>query len=215
MEDQLRTRESLLGRLRDNGAEADWEQFYKQYRWVIISFCRKQGLDEFSAQDVLQETMVLLMRKLPEFYYDRSRGKFRNWLLALVAGKISDARKRAARANLATLSEVEAGEAALVAKGEPVDACLEKAWMHATLEQALLRVQLDPRVKKVTFEIFKCCFANAAPVNEIARQFNLTENAVYQVKNRMMRRLREEVEAMGRWGERDREVTAMAKHEAI
>jgi DNA-directed RNA polymerase specialized sigma24 family protein len=41
----------------------DWELFYNQYRDVIFCFSRRQGLDESAACDVLQETMVLLMRK--------------------------------------------------------------------------------------------------------------------------------------------------------
>jgi DNA-directed RNA polymerase specialized sigma24 family protein len=41
-----------------------------------LRYARKLGLDETQAQDVLQETMVALMRILPEFAYDRNKGSF-------------------------------------------------------------------------------------------------------------------------------------------
>ena len=91
------TRKSLLARLKTASNNNDWEALYEQYSAIILSFCLKQGLDEFGARDVLQETMILLMRKLPGFEYDPQKGRFRNWLLALVAGKVRDAHRRSRR----------------------------------------------------------------------------------------------------------------------
>jgi DNA-directed RNA polymerase specialized sigma24 family protein len=40
----------------------------------VLGYARKLGLDDVSSQDVLQETMVALMRVLPGFQYDPRRG---------------------------------------------------------------------------------------------------------------------------------------------
>src|SRR5580658_1242378 len=105
MNEDLQTRRSLLARLGSESQNADWEQFYNQYWAVILFFAQKQGLDEASARDVLQETMILLMRKFPGFVYDPERGRFRNWLLTLVAGKARDAMRRAARSRTISIHE--------------------------------------------------------------------------------------------------------------
>lgn len=196
MNDDLRTRKSLLFRLRTQQADGDWEQLYNQYRSIILSFCQKQGLDEFSSQDVLQETMVLLIRKLPEFEYDPTRGRFRNWLLTLVAGKLSDARRRAQRAKLVSLNEIEVEGGFSLSKEETAIQILEKDWMQAMVEEGLRRIRSDPRVKPETFEIFQSCAINGCSVADVARKYSLNENAIYQIKNRMIRRLTREVSVL-------------------
>jgi RNA polymerase sigma-70 factor (ECF subfamily) len=184
---ELTTRKSLLSRLRKANEDADWQHLYDQYRGVILSFCRKQGIDDFSADDVLQETFILLMRKLPSFQYDPARGKFRNWLLQLVAGKIKDARKRAWRARLISLEDLELGESC--GNDEEVTESVDRAWRQAVMEEALRRIKADPRTKPQTFLIFQSYAMKGASVCQVAREFDVEENVVYQIKNRMLRRL--------------------------
>ncbi len=74
----LATRLSLLHRLKQAPAEIDWREFYAKYNAVILSFARKQGADDHTAEDVLQEAMMVVMRKLPSFEYDKQKGSFRN-----------------------------------------------------------------------------------------------------------------------------------------
>src|SRR4051812_13573087 len=90
----LVTRLSLIHRLKGAPAQADWEHFYSKYSTVILSFAQKRGLDEHSACDALQETMMVVMRKLPTFEYDAERGRFRNWLLTIVANKVRESVRR-------------------------------------------------------------------------------------------------------------------------
>jgi len=193
---ELKTRESLLSRLRKTGEDGDWQSFYDQYRHVILSFCRRQGLDEFSAHDVLQETVILLMRKLPEFRYDPAQGKFRNWLLKLVARKISDARKRARRARLVFVEESSGQMREACSDEAGVTESVENAWRQALMEEALRRIKSDPRTRPETFLIFQNYVLNGASVSEVARTFEVEENVVYQIKNRMLRRLTAEVEML-------------------
>lgn len=193
---ELTTRKSLLSRLRKANDDRDWQSFYDQYRGVIISFCRKEGLDGFSAQDVLQETVILLMRKLPEFQYDPARGKFRNWLLKLVAGKVRDAHKRAHRARLVSIEEVFDDMTEPCSGVGEVSETLENSWRQALIEEALRRIKADPRTQPRTFEVFQSYVLNGASVADVAQAFQMEENAVYQIKNRMLQRLEAEVTAL-------------------
>ncbi|MEO6740438.1 MAG: sigma factor [Chthoniobacteraceae bacterium] len=63
----LPTRLSLLDRLKQASADADWRHFYAKYNAVIVSFARRHGADDHPAADVLQEAMIVMMRKLPAF----------------------------------------------------------------------------------------------------------------------------------------------------
>jgi len=192
----LKTSATQLRNLQCRGSDSDWESFYEKYAGVILSFCRNQGIDDFSARDVLQETMILLMRKLPVFEYSSDRGRFRNWLLTLVYGKIRDARRRLRRLAELPLSEIPPAESEAVAVryGTEVDEDVEIAWKQALIEEGLRRVKQNTRLKPETLALFETCVIKNMSIPDAARKFQLQENNIYQIKNRLLRMVREEVE---------------------
>jgi RNA polymerase sigma-70 factor (ECF subfamily) len=188
----LGTQKSLLERLSAAAREGDWEIFYAKYAAVIVSFAQKQGLDEHGARDVLQETMLMVMRKLPQFRYDPAQGRFRNWLLSIVANKVREARKRAKPGRFVSLdAETESGEkihepAVEASAGEDLDV----SWRQSLLEEAFRQLTEDPYTKPETLAVFRAFAMEGRAVGEVAVQFGLKENAVYQIKNRLMNRLK-------------------------
>jgi RNA polymerase sigma factor (sigma-70 family) len=197
----LVTRISLIKRLKQTPVESDWEQFYAKYCAVILSFARKQGLDEHTAHDALQETMMVVIRKLPDFEYDAERGRFRNWLMTIVANKAREAKRRSHVDKLLSMDaspEDGAGSFhdSLAADDPGASENVEDAWRQSLIEGALQRVLADPRTKPETVEVFRACALENRPVAEVAAQFGLKENAVYQIKNRMLARIKEFVTAM-------------------
>ncbi len=197
----LSTRISLIQRLKQAPAQRDWEQFYSKYHAVILSFARKQGLDEHSAFDALQETMMVVMRKLPAFEYDAGRGRFRNWLMTIVANKVREARRRSHMDKLLSMDAPQ-GDGTddlhehLAAEEPDASVQLEEAWRQSLVEEALRRVLGDPRTKPETVEVFRACALDNEPVAQVAARFGLKENAVYQIKNRLMARLKDIINAM-------------------
>ena len=65
--------------------------------------------------------------------------------------------------------------------------------MQGLVEEALRRIQRDPKTKAETFEVFHAYVIAGNSVPDVARQFRLQENAVYQIKNRLLKRLRDEI----------------------
>jgi hypothetical protein len=78
--------------------------------------------------------------------------------------------------------------------GRPHDA----RWQECLLEEALRRMQSDPAVEPRTLEVFRAYAVEGVDAAEVARRFGLKENAVYQIKNRMGRRIKAEVALVGR-----------------
>ena len=195
--DDQPTRQSLLQRLKHSSGNRDWEDFYRQYAGVILRFCRYRGLDEWSSRDVLQETMILVIRKLPVFEYDPARGRFRNWLLTLVSGKVRDAMRRSHRAQVSSLEDPASAAAVAAAIAPDLGGvqALDNAWRHSIVEEALERIQRDPKTKPGTLAVFRACFAGQ-DVAEVARAFQLQPNAVSQIKDRLSKRLRAEIAAL-------------------
>lgn len=191
------TNETLLDRVKATDAHDAWRLFYQQYWAVILAYARKLGLNEYQAEEVLQETMVALMRQLPGFFYDRSKGKFRNFLLTIVHRKSLASLRRSKRERDTHIPWEPEMESQYAAKSRKDDSRTspeaEVRWRKSVVEVVLAELARDPRLGPETMAVF-CAYAiEGRPVVEVATEFGLKENAVYQIKNRLSRRVQNEV----------------------
>src|SRR4051812_46686272 len=92
--DSMPTRRTLLSRLRDLDDHESWRTFFDLYWRLLYNVARKSGLDDSSAQEVVQETVIGVAQKMPEFRYDPTRGTFRQWLLRITRRRIIDHLRR-------------------------------------------------------------------------------------------------------------------------
>lgn len=193
----MQTSSTLLWRVRDPTDQEAWTRFYGFYAPLVVGFSRQRGCDPHMANDVLQETMVCLMKQISCFAYDPGRGMFRSFLLKIVHARIIDAFRRARRLTLMD-GPTAARVADLPSERDP-DA-LEKQWDGAWYQQLMgealgrVRGKIDAR----TFRSFEMYVLEERPVGEVATALGLTPNAVYQQKNRVMRLLREHVAVLRR-----------------
>lgn len=190
------TRESLLDSLKVENAHEAWREFYHLYWAALLRYARKLGLGEHQAEEVLQETMVALMRLLPHFAYDRGKGKFRNFLLTIVHRKSLAMLRRNSRNSEVVWKELRDGLADPYGNGATADAEALALWQEALWEEAIRRVRDDGRLANRTYPVFEAYVLQRRPATEVAQTFGLKENAVYQIRNRILRRVHAEVERL-------------------
>lgn len=89
----MQTRASLLLNMK-HYSESHWQEFYDLYSSLIYHYARGKGCSDTMASDVLQETLMTLYRKLPDFDYDSGKGKFRSWLMRITHSRMVDAWRR-------------------------------------------------------------------------------------------------------------------------
>ena len=131
--------------------QAAWDRFVEHYGPKIYGWCRQWHLQEADAEDVTQNVLLCLARKLRTFAYDPSRS-FRGSLRTLTEHACSDffAERPGERAS---------GDSAVleVLKSAPARADLlarlEEQFDQELMGEALARVRL--RVKPQTWEAFR------------------------------------------------------------
>jgi len=84
------TRASLLKRIKDPADQKSWREFFDIYWRLIYAVAVKAGLNDAEAQDVVQETVIGVTKKMPGFEYVPGRDSFKGWLLQLTRWKIAD-----------------------------------------------------------------------------------------------------------------------------
>ena len=96
-DDRHPTRPSLLERLKTPEDQASWETFYAAYRRLIHGAGLQAGLSEEEAKDLVQDTFLVLARRMPEFEYDPARCSFKSWLRLVVRCRIRDRLRKRGR----------------------------------------------------------------------------------------------------------------------
>src|SRR4051812_50050746 len=77
------TDKSLLRRLDDRADAASWQQFLTIYTPLIRGWLRRHGVPPADAEDLTQEVLGVVVRKLPGFRHNQRGGAFRTWLRAI------------------------------------------------------------------------------------------------------------------------------------
>jgi RNA polymerase sigma-70 factor (ECF subfamily) len=185
------TRINLLTRLgQDPPDQAGWDEFVERYGRHIYLWCRHWRLQHADAEDVTQDILVKLTRRLRDFVYDPSRS-FRGWLKTVAHHAwrdFVDSRRHARRA----AGDSQAQEVMLTVEArEDLAQKLEAAFDLELLEAAKVRVRL--RVAPHTWEAFRLLALEGLPVAEVAARVHLRVAMVYVAKSKVQRMLQEEI----------------------
>ena len=84
------TRKSLLVRLKDWEDQESWRRFFDTYWRFIYSAAQKAGLGDTEAQEVVQEAVISVAKKMGDFQYDSNAGSFKGSLMQLTRWRITD-----------------------------------------------------------------------------------------------------------------------------
>jgi RNA polymerase sigma-70 factor (ECF subfamily) len=183
------THPSLLSRVRDPADAAAWREFEARYRELIRRYCRRRGLQAADAEDVGQLVMLALARALQHFAFDRSRGRFRDYLGRVVNNAIQRHASRPKRSP--ALLDTAVLDSLIIPDGAGGDEPWEAEWMQHHYRLAMLAVRSECAPSSLT--VFEQLLSGAS-VALVAERNGMTADAVYKIKQRMRDRLRERVE---------------------
>lgn len=171
---------TLLKDLSNGSPSVRWTDFYHRYEEPMRAFLRTR-FPSVEADDILQETLLALMKALPNYVYTPdAHGHFRNYLIGIVKHKAEDALHRQSReAKLRNELREQPN------RPEPEDA----SWKDDVLQVALDQLMADTTISPRTHEVFRQVALQHEPAETVAERFGLTANNVYQIKKRQIERL--------------------------
>ena len=204
--DPILTRHSLLNRLKVWDDQTSWQDFFDMYWQLIYNVAVKAGLSDTEAQEVVQETVIAVARKIGEFKADPAQGSFSAWLMQLTRWRIADQwRKRGKVGQASRLSGAgetpalrsdDTGSTCEIERipdpaGVALDAVWQAEWEKHLMAAALERVkgQVSPR----HFQMFDLHVRQELSVADTARTLQASVAAVYMAKHRVARLVKKEL----------------------
>ena len=197
MNDPARTPTTSETLLRDLAARPDsprTEEFARLYepvlrRYVAASRIGHAPIQPADRDDLVQEVFLAVRSALPGFRYVPGRSSFRAYLRRAVRNAVLRLQRRPAPVPPAL---ADARPAAPSAAGDESETQL-RIW---TL--ALARVFRSGRFSPNTQAVFRRVALEGESPATVGREFKLKPNAVYQIRNRILRAVRDELDRLGR-----------------
>jgi RNA polymerase sigma-70 factor (ECF subfamily) len=187
------TRKSLLVRLKNWGDEESWREFYKIYERLIYETALKAGLRNVEAQEVVQETLLSVAKKIAGFSYDPEIGSFKGWLLQITRRRIVDQlRKRKPETSPTPAGTGWPNLEQLSDPSSRLEALWNEEWHQALLDMA--RVVVKRKVGLKQYRMFDLYVLQQLPLKKVTKTLGVNAAQVYMAKYRVAKLLKNELQ---------------------
>jgi len=191
---EFRTSISLIARVRDRTDVESWREFHEFYQPLLRRYMRSLGLEEHTANDVIQDVFVRLLQSLPTFELDSKRGRFRSYLWKLTYSALVDQARRVKVRRQAEEEWVQRFQSADEAESLKVHHELNEINHQQILARAL------PRVRSETSSTAWTCFEQRLlrdrPGSVIAAELGISAKAVFVYASRVLKAVRKQCAAI-------------------
>jgi RNA polymerase sigma-70 factor (ECF subfamily) len=182
---------SLLECLRQEPNAAAWRRLVELYTPLIRNWLVRHALQNQDVDDLVQDVLSVVVRKMPEFERRPRTGAFRCWLRNITVNCLRDF-WRGQRFRPRATGDSDFGH--VLDQLEDPTSTLSVMWDkehddHVT--QRLLEM-IRPRFEPKTWTAFQRVALEGVPVDQVAEELGMTANAVFIAKSRVVHLLRQE-----------------------
>jgi RNA polymerase sigma-70 factor (ECF subfamily) len=185
------TSTSLLKRVQSGSDGESWNRLVEVYTPLIRGWLGRWSHLNHDADDLVQEVMAVVVRKLPEFRRQPRPGAFRCWLRTITVNCLR-AHWRACQSRPTVVGDTDFIQ--LLEQLEDPASGLSRQWDEEHdrhVFQRLLEI-VRPHFEPATWDAFRLVALEGKSPDEAAAELELTVNAVFIAKSRVLRRLRQE-----------------------
>ncbi|MFM9010529.1 MAG: RNA polymerase sigma factor [Planctomycetota bacterium] len=185
------TSASLLDLLKDDPDSGHWRRFIELYCPLIRHWLRRHTLAASDTDDLVQEVLAVVVRRLPEFHRQPRTGAFRAWLRTITGNCLRDFwRAQRVRPRVTGAGDFQAVLEQLADSAS----ALSRQWdeEHDRFVTRTLLDTIRPEFHDRTWRAFHGVAIDGRPPDDVAKELGVTVNAVFIAKSRVLSRLRSE-----------------------
>ena len=183
------TKGSLLAAVK-KGDEISWNSFYDMYKPLILLKGGDLRLNQTEKEELVQLVMLSFFNSSQTFCYDKSKGRFRDYLKRVIYNKACDLMRKRPD-DTVSAEELEKELASI-----PWE--VENRWDAEYKEIVSARAfeELKLRCDPTTLQSYDLFVRQNIPAKKVAAMLGIKANAVYQHKSRVEEMLRQIVKEL-------------------
>jgi RNA polymerase sigma factor (sigma-70 family) len=190
-DNNYKTRQTLLEKIKDKHDDAAWEDFVFYYRKFITILCRKMNVTHHDSEEIVQKVLLKSWKALPEFEYDEKK-KFRGWLCTVTKNTVNEFFRYVGRQN----NKIENASKENIInplhdKSLPeIDVIAEAEWNTYIANMALLNIKdtFNEKMIKIFLEL-----SEGATPSEVSEKMGIPKSTIAVYKQRVKEKLQDEI----------------------
>jgi RNA polymerase sigma-70 factor (ECF subfamily) len=185
---------SLLDRLQQKPAPADWQRLVELYTPLLRDWLARYPALRQEADDLIQEILRCIVAKIPDFRRQRT-GSFRRWLQVISANCINLYwRKQRGKPSAIGGDDGEQFLSQLADPVSPLDRSIDGEYSRYVVRRLVQLIQ--PEFQPQTWQAFQRHVLDGLPPAVVADELGISVNAVLIARSRILKRLREEAQGL-------------------
>lgn len=182
------TRLSILARVQETNAGTSWTEFSEIYDGLIRGWLHRQGIQSQDADDIHQEVMTVVLRRIGQFEHNGRTGAFRAWLRTITSNCLRDFWKKANRrspggpnlAEMAAELQDETSQQSLLWNAE-----------HDKYVVEHLLARVSERLTEKSVTVFRRIVIDEEDAESVANEMGMTLGAARVAQHRVLKTLKE------------------------
>ncbi|MEM7784448.1 MAG: sigma-70 family RNA polymerase sigma factor [Planctomycetota bacterium] len=180
---------SLLDSLQDQEDQVAWQRMFEVYTPLIRKWLVRFHAPSTDVDDLAQNVMTVVIRKLPEFSHAGRTGAFRAWLRTITRNCLLEFWRKNKLTPTATGKTSFQDNLNQLSNDQSE---LSQQWNREYDQHvvASLLKTIQPEFRPKTWESFRLFVMEDKPAKEVAEILGVSVNTVFIAKSRVMSRLR-------------------------
>jgi RNA polymerase sigma factor (sigma-70 family) len=192
--DTYRTRITLLEKVQNQYNHHAWDEFVASYQDYIYAVLRHMNIPYEDAEDLLQQVLLKLWKKLPEIEVHKIK-RFRSYLAVMTKNCVTDhLRKKISERNkhekLRESNELRYFDSISM---PDINRIADVEWNNYVAGKALANISQD--FSDQAIELFKGILAER-DIKDLAEELGMGLSTAYRLKSRMKERLLAEIKSL-------------------
>lgn len=183
---------SLLRRVGEQDPKA-WERLVAIYGPLVYRWCRRRRMNAQDAADIMQEVFAAVSKGFSRFERTAGSQPFRGWLYGITAHKIADQQRQNLRSPVQLVGDGLEETVATVVSYDS-DSTDSKSDLLCVVSKTLEVIRGE--YTEVTWNAFWRTTIDGRSAPEVADELGLEPANVRQIKFRILRRIRSELQGL-------------------
>lgn len=174
----------MLLRLSEGVDPGAWQEFSDRYAGLIRRVLAERGVQPADRDDITQEVLISLVKAMPGFEYDPSRGRFRSYLKTVVIRALARRHRRKA-----SPPGFETREDATLPCADGLEQIWDRQWRQYHMRRAWRQIEVE--FSPADREVFEAYALQGKKAQVVADLHGISVDRVYRIKSVVLARVTE------------------------